>query len=270
MELYIGLTVLVYLFLRSNLIGGLVGGIMGQGGSGGAVDAGKAFQGIRGGGGLFGPYGTDTLFQQALDRIVREGLQGNPFSAGISDPFSAAGQGNLAGVDANIGRLNQLAGGIRGDVMGSALASTRGSQIQALQAARMAGGGRGGLAFGGGASALAARAGQQAGTQQSAALAQALLSGSQLQGALLGSAGQLGLGAAQGRLGIAQGLSQANAARAQLHERPGARLDEFQLAQLQNIYGLGSSLFGQGLVGNAQRRAGIVGGSGLKLGPVGL
>lgn len=266
MELYIGLAILTMLFMQSSLIGGLVTGFRGE--RGGSRDALKIFSGIMGGGGQFGT-GIDRRIDEALNRIVLEGQAGGfseNLAKAIGRPFGQAGQQNLAGVDQNIGQLNQIAGGIRGQVQGSALASTRGAQLQAIQAARLGGGGRGGLAFGGGAAQLAARAGQQAGTQQSAALSQALLQGTQLQGGLLAQAGQLGLGAAQGRLGIAQGLSGAALARAQLTERSKARLDQFQMARIQAIAGVGTSIFGQGLQGTAQRESNIANNSGISIG----
>lgn len=68
------------------------------------------------------------------------------------------------------GIINKL----EGDLRTGALASTAGGSIAALESARVAAGGRGGLAFGGGAAGIAAAGARASAPQQAAALAAAL------------------------------------------------------------------------------------------------
>jgi hypothetical protein len=152
------------------------------------------------------------LLESLLAR--QEGLEGllqqrNPFLESISQSLIGA-QGQAQSLR---GGLDQLPGLLKS----SALASTQGAQVAAVQAARGAGAGRGGLAFGGGAGAIAARAAQQAASGQSAALAQALFQGEQAKaGFNLQQAGLEG--------GIAQSLAQARGMQAGIFEqRQGAQ-----------------------------------------------
>lgn len=74
----------------------------------------------------------------------------------------------------------------------SALGSTLGGQVAALEAARAAGASRGGLAFGGGASAIGAQAARAVAPAQAAAMGQALVQGNQTLMGAYGAAANLG------------------------------------------------------------------------------
>ena len=147
------------------------------------------------------PFGTFSQFlpgieggrDDILDYLSRRG--DNPYLASI-----ASGQENL------LGRLSRMSGQLDG--------------LPAMQAAKAAGAGRGGLAFGGGgALAAATRAAQGAATQQGAALSQAIVQGQQAKAGF-----ELQLGSLQAN--IADSLSKAKVAQSGLFEkRQGAELD---------------------------------------------
>ena len=164
------------------------------------------------------PFGTFSQFlpgieggrDDILDYLSRRG--DNPYLASI-----ASGQENL------LGRLSRMSGQLDGlpDMLKrSALGSTDAGAVAAMQAAKAAGAGRGGLAFGGGgALAAATRAAQGAATQQGAALSQAIVQGQQAKAGF-----ELQLGSLQAN--IADSLSKAKVAQSGLFEkRQGAELD---------------------------------------------
>ena len=93
------------------------------------------------------------------------------------NPFFGTADSQFAGAAGAIGGIGGDLSGLAGQLQTSALASTAGASSAAAQQARVAAGGRGGLAFGGGAGQIASRAATNAAVGQSAALAQALVTG---------------------------------------------------------------------------------------------
>lgn len=169
-----------------------------------------------GSGGFDNPFGDLTLANaefgplgQFMGRTRALGLQTieQQLAAQRANPFLRALRNQVQGLQGQVlGESRQL----KESLIGGALGSTAGLQAASAQAARQAGGGRGGLAFSGGSSLLAARGASQGASAQSAALSGALAQGSQatIQG-LLG-AGQVasGFGAALSgqELGFRQGI----------------------------------------------------------------
>lgn len=199
------------------------------------------------------------VIERYSSQIAGEGY--NPYTQSLSQPYQGLDAAvQQAGRGAS--RIRGLASQLPGQLRASALASTQGAQQAAVNAARLAAGGRGGLAYGGGAGALAARAAQSAATQQSTALTQAMLQGTQTQL----QAEQMATGIQQGmvgqRLGLAQALSQSRGQQAALVEAQRNRLDALRLADIQGRYGMaGGALYG-GLQGQGQqqnRRLSIIG-----------
>ena len=88
------------------------------------------------------------------------------------NPFFGTADSQFAGAAGAIGGIGGDLSGLAGQLQTSALASTAGASSAAAQQARVAAGGRGGLAFGGGAGQIASRAATNAAVGQSAALAQ--------------------------------------------------------------------------------------------------
>ena len=142
-----------------------------------------------------------------------------------------------------LGRLARMSGQLDGlpDMLKrSALGSTDAGAVAAMQAAKAAGAGRGGVAFGGGgALAAATRAAQGAATQQGAALASALVQGQQAKAGF-----ELQLSGLQGS--VADSLSKGRIAQAGLFERRqdsslDARQRFFDILGQMSIAGMGGT-----------------------------
>lgn len=229
-----------------------VGEFLGFGSSGGSRDAYQDY--LR--------YSQD--IGQYIDR-ARSSLTGmsNPYIAQMAGGFGGLSEAMSQAYNQGVQGIRGATAGLTSQLRGSALASTAGAQQSAVQSARLAAGGRGGLAFGGGAGALASRAGQQASIAQSSALAQAMLSAGQLQ--LQGESTIAGLGQQymQNRLGLASAFDTAKARQAQMYSSEMDRRMQIELmdtnARLQLASGgLAGGL--QGEVAGANRRAGLFAG----------
>lgn len=138
---------------------------------------------------------------------------------------------------------------LRRDLISGALGQTSGGQIAALESARTAAGGRGGLAFGGGASRIAAAGARSVAPQQAAALGQALsqVGGLRLQAFQNQAAfafnrraqeSQFRLAAISGLFSLG-GTSQASLTAAQTAQTSAA--SAFSSTALGGIFGLGSA-----------------------------
>lgn len=168
----------------------------------------------------------------------------NPFTGRITEGLEEA-QGQVRGLRGQFDSIGD-------DLRSSALARTQGSQVAALNAARLSSG-RGGLAFGGGARNVATRAAREAATQQSGSLAQALLQGRQMKtqfnlqqasletniGSLLAQSRSRQAGLAESnfnrRLGVRQNLQQIIASLAGATGRPSAGGQATTVADITGI-----------------------------------
>jgi len=202
-------------FFKSKLgaLGGLAGGLGslfgggggGSGGSGSLLTSGtgkvdSAFN-YQGGGGPNAPL---SPLGGALGDIYNESLRQGGFAMQIAQSFDQLGATNadLAAMQAplaeQMGRLNNAQGllnGLTGDLSRSAIGSTSGASIAAVNAARMVGGNT----YAGNPAALAARGATDAAVGQSSALANALVQ------ARLGQANyQSGIMQQQGAVAAAQ------------------------------------------------------------------
>jgi len=93
-------------------------------------------------------------------------------SAIDDDPLLGLAQGSV------FKRAPKIVEQLRGEILGTASAGVLGGQVAGIEQARLAGGGRGGLAFGGGTTRLAAAGGRAASAGQSSAMFQALAAAS--------------------------------------------------------------------------------------------
>lgn len=216
-------------------------GLSGKSG-GGTADASK----------LYAQYGQDinNRISTYLDDINREGA--NP---AIADLLNLTGDINSAVATSN-SLLRSKADAIPGLLTDSALGSTATVRRGAVDAARIASGGRGGLAFGGGAGTIAARSAADAGLSQVSAMAQALLQGE-----------NIGLSTEQNIIQntlAGQGLiGQLKTTVAGLNEQKKQRADALRLAHIQSLTGMASGFGVTGLQGNqaaASRRTGLFAG----------
>ena len=215
----------------------------GSSGSGGTRDAFEQYQKYIG--------DINPVIQRYISQINADGL--NPYANQLTDSFNGI-SGAISNAASGANRVRGLAAALPGQLRNSALASTSGAQQAAVNAARVASAGRGGLAFGGGAGAIAARAAQGAATQQGAALAQAMSGATQLQIGAEQAATGIQQNAVQQQLGLAGALSQARAQQAGLEEARRGRVDALMMADLQGRQGLAGSALYAGLIGNSQRQ----------------
>jgi hypothetical protein len=229
---------------------------IGESGSGGSKDAYQEFLKYSTEIGAYADRYRSRLADEGVNPLVNQ--LGRSYN-GLDAAIAQAGAGSAS-------RLRQMGANIPTMLRSSALANTAGAQRSALMGARMAGGGRGGLAFGGGAGALAARAGQEASVMQSSALADSLLGGVQARmGAESQAFGVENATMAQ-RLGLAQAKEGATAQQAQLIEQFRSRQDAMDMAQVQGMFGLGGSALYAGLGGDQQRQGRKTGLAGALLG----
>lgn len=171
--------------------------------------------------------------------------------SGFKNPFTSKITEGLESAATRVRGLRGQLDGLPAALRGSALASTSGAQVAALNAAQQSSG-RGGTAFGGGSKEIQTRAAQQAATQQSSALAQAIVQGQQLRGQF--NLQQAGLETNIGSL-LAQARSrQAGIAESGFNRQLGARSD------LQQIIASLAGATGRPSTGRASDLAGDIGG----------
>ena len=187
-----------------------------------------------------------------LDALRGRGY--NPYTHTLETPFQGLDQAIQQSTARTTGRLRQLSGQLPQQLRNSALASTQGAQVGAVNAARIASGGRGGLAFGGGASAIAARAGRNAAVQQSAALANALTQSTQMQLGAEQAAGALEQQALGQRAGLAQAIARARGMQGQMMDQWDLAVAGHEQAQSRGLYGLAAGGLHGGLTGDRTRQ----------------
>lgn len=191
---------------------------------------------------------------EAESKKYRDELGGqaaNPVVGDLRRLSDDIGTATTASVDA-IRRQSALIPGLLNE---SALADTTAARVGAVESARIAAGGRGGLAFGGGAGSIAARAGAVVAAGQGRDLTNAKL-----------QAAQIGLSSEQNVLAsILNGASTRSSLLtqgAQISNLSDDRKQQLRLADLQAKAGLitGAGMTGlQGNAGIANRRAGLFG-----------
>lgn len=210
-----------------------IGSFLGIGGknTGGSKDASRDFD----------KYKTEItkLTEEYRDRLRRSGenpilqslLGARSRSNALVNSFEASGR-------ASLGRLRE-------GLLDNARSASTLARVASVDGARIAGAGRGGLAFGGGAGALAARAGQSSALERSALLNNAML-----------NAEQQTLGFEQalfsGRLNAENLGMQGDLQGAQLIEMLRDRQDRLNLSELQAITGLAGGLSNTGLAGDSR------------------
>lgn len=172
----------------------------------------------------------------------------NPYVSQLTQSYGGLKDAMAQAYNQGVSGIREATQGLTSQLRGSALANTAGAQQSATSMARMAAGGRGGLAFGGGAGAIASRAGQEASVAQSSALAQAMLGAGQLR--LQAEQGIAGLGQQymQNRMGLASSMSEARMRQAALFGQDIDRRMSMDLAQANARL----SLAGAGLSGGLQ------------------
>lgn len=217
---------------------------IGESGSGGSEDAFENFK-------KYAEY----IGQQTDGYLQQLELRGyNQYANSLTHPFrgldSAISQASARGAS----NLRGIAAALPGQLRQSALARTTNAQVSAVNAARVASGGRGGLAFGGGGAAIAARAGRDAGVQQSALLADSLAQANQARLGAEQAAVGLEQNALQQRLGLAGAMSQAMAQQGAMQDNWDSMVAQMQAGRAQSLYGLaGGALYG-GLSGDVARQ----------------
>jgi hypothetical protein len=147
--------------------------------------------------------------------------------------------------------LRNRSGTLAARLQGAAEQGLATARVDAANLARIASGGRGGLAFGGGAGALATRAASGTGANVASTMANVLLQNEQITN-------QNDLAAAQLEL---SGLGQATELQRYLYQQGIDREDRLNMAQLQALAGLSGQALGAGLQGEAltaNRRFGFV------------
>lgn len=190
--------------------------------------------------------------ERRMAEISNEGI--NPYITQLDAQRAQLGglQGAIDQAAAGANRLRSYADALPGQLRNSALASTQGASVASANAARLAGSGRGGMAFGGGASALAARGAQQASVQQGAALANAMLGATQARMQAEQAATGIEQGAVQQTMGLRNMIAQNTMAAAGLQEQFTNRLDSFRLADIQMRSSLANSALAGGLQGDQE------------------
>ena len=154
-------------------------------------------------GGKRGKWGTDVGFMQRFgqfrrkDRVIptmEETIRGFGEMQQAFQPHMQAALGSFETAESMVGRLGDVYKDLPGQLRRGALGQTTGAQVAGMQAARVAGGGRGGMAYGGGGAAMASRAATQGAVGQSAALAGALTQATGMQGQMAAQQAQMQTG----------------------------------------------------------------------------
>ena len=154
-------------------------------------------------GGRRGGWTTDMPFMSRFgqfrrkDRIIptmEETVRGFGEMQQAFQPHMQAALSSFETAESMVGRMGDVYKDLPGQLRRGALAQTTGAQVAGMQAARTAGGGRGGMAYGGGGAAMASRAAAQGAVGQSAALAGALNQATGMQGQMAAQQAQMQTG----------------------------------------------------------------------------
>lgn len=220
--------------------------------TGGTKDAFKGFLDFSG--------AINPFIDKQLKRLFQQGR--NPLLGEIGRPFGKAQQAinQIGGEQDNIrGIARNTAVGINN----AARQSTNLARQDAVRAARLSAGGRGGLAFGGGAGALASLGASSAAAQQGGAIANARVAGGQLKIQSLFGIEQLNTQRAGLQSQLAGAQSNAALAQASLIEKFRDRIRDSENLRIKGQFGLAQTALGTGLAGNqaaSGRRSGFLSG----------